>query len=130
MELSSHSAEDDARVSRIFAARRRERVDRKMRSLHQYFSAIKVDRVTGSKQSHALHRTSVHMDAAHALRNLEPEAATVHAELGQQRTLDRVAEREPTARFADHAVYAGRQDPIVLLLVREMESKVVHAARG
>ena len=129
-QLPPHSTEDDSRVSGVFASRRCKGINRKVRSLHQYFNAIKVDRITGSKQRHPLHRPSVHMDAAHAVRDLEPQAATIHAELGQQRTLDRVAEREPTARLADHAVYAGRQDPIILLLVGEMKSKVVHAARG
>lgn len=101
-----------------------------MCSPDQYFNTIEVDGITGSKQRHPLHRPSVHMDAAHAVRDLKPQAATVHAELGQKRALDRVPERQTTVRLADHAVYAGRQDPIILLLVGEMESKVVHAARG
>jgi hypothetical protein len=128
LSICAHAAKNDARIAAVGRIGRRHRVQALMRGLHQDLGAVQVDRIAGTQQRHALHRPAIDVNAADVGGDLQPQASSVHAELGQQCTLGVVAHAQQTAGFPHNAMDAGDQGPIGLLAIAEMESEIFHAA--
>ena len=99
-----------------------------MRGLHQDLGAIHVDRITGPQQGHALHRAAIDVDSRHATGHLQPQAATIHAELRHQGALRTIRHADQAIGFAHDAMHAGHQWPVGRLTIAEVESQVIHDA--
>nr|KAJ9633130.1 hypothetical protein H2204_007275 [Knufia peltigerae] len=90
-------------------------------ALQDHFHAVHVYRVTRPQQGHAPYRATIHMDAANTVADLQPEAAVVHAELGeQQRAVAGITEAHAAVCLAHDALHPGPQRLVGLLLLTEV----------
>ena len=126
MVLAADPAQDHAGIPGMRVAGRRHRRRLRRRRQHPQLHAVHIQRITGTQHCHALHRSAIDMHAARAGGHLQPQAAPVQADLGQQHAGQAVADAQHAAGLAQHAVHPGKQRMIGLLAIAEMEAQVVH----
>jgi hypothetical protein len=99
-------------------------------ALQHHLHAIHVYRIACAQQGHPAHRSTIHVDAADTIADLQPEAAIVHAELRQQQgAVAGIAEPHAAVGLAHDALHPGPQGLVGLLLLTEVNKQVLHAAQ-
>jgi hypothetical protein len=117
-------------VAAILVLRRRRLQQALDFALQHHLHAIHVYRIACAQQGHPAHRSTIDVDAADTIADLQPEAAIVHAELGQQQgAVAGIAEPHAAVGLAHDALHPGPQGLVGLLLLTEVNKQVLHAAQ-
>ena len=130
MEAADTAQQPLLLVAAIFGFRRRRLQQAFDLALQDHLHAIHIHRIACAQQGHPAYRATVDVDAADAVADLQPEAAIIHAELGQQQcAVAGISEPHAAVGLAHDALHPGPQGLVGLLLLTEVNKQVLHAAQ-
>jgi len=118
--LAADATQQTLVIATVIAARRCVRNGLAV-ALHHHLHAIGVDGVARAQQRHPPHRAAIDVDAADAAGDLQPQAAVVQAELGQQQGAGSVIAKPDSARSMTHdALHPGPQGLVGMLALSKV----------
>jgi hypothetical protein len=96
----------------------------------QQFDTIEVDRIANPQHRHPPHRTAVDVQAARSIAQLQPDAATVDADLGNRgsRILHVNGQAGPAFGIPADRMHALAQHQVGAITEGEPKSEGIHAA--
>ena len=107
---TANSAQQPLLLVAAFLVLRRRRLQQALDfTLQDHLHAVHIHRIARTQQRHAPHRSTVHMNAADPVADLQPQAAIIRAELRQQQgTMAGIAEPHTAVGLAHDALHPGR----------------------